>query len=167
MSASNMKATFATALALLTTACAHTHTESHAGVIVEPLSSACLDTSRNDAIPLVINNRSSSHISFSAAEASGPSYLLHPATIRIERVGAAPHDDSHWHVILEHYFAPKHQVQLGPGDRAEVLAYANHWPSPGYPGRVQVTVIDTHGFRHQSHAVQVCELSAALATPGR
>lgn len=162
-----MKATFATALALLTAACAHAHTESHAGVIVEPLSSTCLDTSRNDAIPLVIDNRSSSHISFSAAEASGPPYLLHPVTFRIERADATPHDDSHWHVILEHYFAPKHEVQLGPGDRAEVLAYTNLWPSPGYPGRVQVTVTDTHGFGHRSHAVQVCELSSALATPDR
>lgn len=162
-----MKATFATALALLTTACVHRHVESHAGVIVEPLSFTCLDTSRNDAIPLVIKNHSSSRISFSAAEASGPPYLLHPVTFRIERADTTSHDESYWPALLEHYSAPEHEVELGPGDRAEVLAYASLWPSPGYPGKVQVTVADTHGFGHRSRAVPVCESSSTLPAPGR
>jgi hypothetical protein len=155
------KWTFAASIALLVAACSHGRLDPHESVLVEVTGPRCLDTSRNDEIPLVITNRSARQIAFFSAETLGPPYVLHPYAFAIKF--AEPRSEDKLGVLLEHYFPPKNEVRLGPGDRAEVLAYASLWPRPGYTGRVQAEVTDTNGRPHLSEELAVCAATETSA----
>ena len=156
------KWTFAALIALLVAACSHGRLVPREYVFVEASGPHCLDTSRNDEIPLVITNRSARRIAFYSAETSGPPYVLHPYAFAINF--AEPRSDDKLGVLLEQYFPPKNEVRLDPGDRAEVLAYASLWPRPGYTGRVRAEVTDTNGRPYLSEELAVCAATKMSAS---
>ncbi|QGW63753.1 hypothetical protein GOY17_01765 [Lysobacter soli] len=158
------KWTFAASIALLVAACSHGRMDPRKSVLVEVSVQRCLDTLRNDEIPLVITNRSDRQVAFFSTGTSGPPYVLHPYAFAINF--AEPRSDDELGVLLEHYIPPKNEVRLDPGDRAEVLAYASLWPLPGYTGRVRAEVTDTNGRPYVSEELAVC-VSTAMSASGR
>lgn len=63
--------------------------------------SDCLDTSRNDKIPLTITNRSTRRIAFLASGTSRRPYVLHPYAFAIDI--AEPKSVDKLGVLVEHY----------------------------------------------------------------
>lgn len=135
-------------------------------VVVEPVGSDCLDVSHHDAIPLVITNRSARGVAFLAADASGPPYVLHPHAFAIDVVEPKSDNSLGVLVMLEQHVPPRDEVRLGPGDRAQVRAYASLAPLPGYTGMVRAKVTDTSGRHHLSRELAVCA-ATGMSAPGR
>jgi hypothetical protein len=154
-----MRSFLAVALLLLTTACAHGSPESHAGVVVVPGS--CFDSSRHDAIAVLIINGTNGPVAFPASGTSGPPYSLHPRAFDVVAADSTPADPGSWSVLLEEFAPPDHQVRLGTGDRAEFRAYTSRWPMSAYRGKVKLHVRDTHGHLHESDPVPVCDHGSA------
>lgn len=145
-------------------ACAHRNAATIDSIVIEPASSACLDTSNANEIPLSITHHSGGRVGFSTFDAAGPPYKLHAWTFAIEP--AVPSSTDQWRVTLAHYYPPKNEVHIGPGDRVELLAITSQWPSPGYPGTVYVRVTDTARRTHLSRAMAVCAPSGPASDPG-
>ena len=150
-----MRSFFALILLLSTAACANLPSQPNADVIV--VAGPCFDSSRHDSIAISIINKSNATVSLPAYGSSGPPYNLHPRAFDVVVAdGASPTDSSHWAVTLEEFTPPDHEVHLRPGDSSEFHAYASHWPTLEYSGRVKLRVRDSHGSIYESSPVMVC-----------
>lgn len=141
---------------VVTAACAHPQPKLHTGVTVEPVPEPCFDSLATEGTLVSIANGTNGRVSFSVFGASGPPFGLHPWVFEIVEAETTTHDYSQWHIVLEDYFPPDHEVSLGAGDKAQFLAHTGRWPAANYPGKIRLQVKDTNGHTYESSAVPVC-----------
>ena len=122
-------------------------------VSVQSVPAGCVDASSQDGIPLLLTNRGAVPATFSLFSAASPPYRLHPWAAEVAREGAA---SDHWSIVLEDYSRPTEEIHVGPGDRAEFIAYTPSHPLPGYEGVVVLKIRDIAGHVFESERLHVC-----------
>lgn len=137
--------------------CVHLQSEPPVGVRVEPTPEACLSPLIDHDTRILIANHSNQKIAFNTYGSSGPPYVFFSDAFDVLAAQSLTQDFSSWEPILEHSLPPSHEVSLAPGDRAEFVVGASHWPSPENKLLFKLQVRDTKWRPYQSEALRVCQ----------